>query len=108
MVTLFLLLCNLSIYKLTFYLNLSVKLITMKAELHFNLDDAEDSMEYTRCVKATNMALVLWELVHNSKRTLEWKMESDSINRYDALDMVFGRISELLEEHDINVDKLIN
>jgi len=80
----------------------------MIAELHFNLDDADDSMEYTRCVKATEMALVLWELMHNSKKTLEWAMEADTINRYDALDMVFERISELLEEHDINVNKLIN
>jgi len=39
---------------------------------------------------------------------LEWKMEADTISRYDALDMVFERITELLEEHDINVDKLIN
>ena len=80
----------------------------MKAELHFNLDDAEDSMAHTRCIKATDMALVLWELIHNSKKTLEWAMESDSINRYDALDMVFERISELLEEYDININKLIN
>jgi hypothetical protein len=80
----------------------------MIAELHFNLDDADDSMAHTRCIKATDMALVLWELVHNSKKSLEWKMESNSINRYDALDMVFERISELLEEHDINIDKLIN
>ena len=97
MVTLFLLLCNLSIYNLT-----------MIAELHFNLDDAEDSMAHTRCIKATDMALVLWELVHNSKKTLEWAMESDTINRYDALDMVYKRIGELLEEHDVNIDKLIN
>jgi hypothetical protein len=54
------------------------------------------------------MALMLWELMHNSKKSLEWKMESNSIDRYDALDMVFQRINELLEEYDINVDKLIN
>jgi hypothetical protein len=80
----------------------------MKVELHFNLDDEDDSMAHTRCIKANEMALVLWMLVHNSKKTLESAMESDSINRYDALDMVFERISELLEEHDVNIDKLIN
>jgi len=80
----------------------------MKAELHFNLNDAEDSMAHTRCLKSTEMALMLWELMHNSKKSLEWKMESNSIDRYDALDMVFERINELLEEYDINVDKLIN
>ena len=80
----------------------------MKAQLHFDLEDLEDLTALKRCVKADSMALVLWELVYNSKKTLEWKMEADTINRYDALDMVFERISELLEEHDINVDKLTN
>jgi hypothetical protein len=80
----------------------------MKAQLHFDLEDTDDEMEIKRCLKSTDMALVLWELVHNSKKSLEWKMEADTINRYDALDMVFERINELLEEYDINVDKLIN
>lgn len=80
----------------------------MKAQLHFELENLDDEMEIKRCLKSTEMALFIWELVYNSKKTLEWAMESDSINRYDALDMVYKRISELLEEHDINVDKLIN
>ena len=80
----------------------------MKAQLNFDLENLDDEMEIKRCLKATDMALVLWELIHNSKKSLEWKMESDTISRYDALDMVFERITELLEEHDINVDKLIN
>ena len=80
----------------------------MKAQLHFDLENLDDEMEIKRCLKSTEMALVLWELVHNSKKSLEWKMESDTINRYDALDMVFERIIELLEEYDINIDKLIN
>jgi len=80
----------------------------MKAQLNFDLENLDDEMEIKRCLKSTEMALVLWELVHNSKKSLEWKMEADTINRYDALDMVFERISELLEEYDINIDKLIN
>lgn len=80
----------------------------MKAKLIFNLDDLDDDMAHKRALASTDMALVLWELVHNSKKTLEWAMESDTINRYDALDMVYKRIHDLLEEHNINVDTLIN
>ena len=80
----------------------------MKAQINFDLENLDDEIELKRFLKATDMALVLWELMHNSKKSLEWKMESDTISRYYALDMVFERITELLEEHDINVDKLIN
>jgi hypothetical protein len=82
--------------------------IIMKAQINFDLENLDDEIELKRFLKATDMALVLWELIHNSKKSLEWKMEADTISRYDALDMVFERITELLEEHDINVDKLIN
>jgi hypothetical protein len=82
--------------------------IIMKAQINFDLENLDDEIELKRFLKATDMALVLWELMHNSKKSLEWKMESDTISRYYALDMVFERITELLEEHDINVDKLIN
>ena len=80
----------------------------MKAQLIFNLDNFDDEMAHRRCVKSTDMAIVLWELVHNSKKKLEYSMESDTLTRYDALDMVFDKIIELLNESNIDIDKLIN
>jgi len=35
----------------------------MKAKLEFDLDDFDDKMAHNRCVKATDMALVLWEIM---------------------------------------------
>jgi len=78
----------------------------MKAQLQFDLEDLEDLNAIKRCIQSDSMALILWELVHNSKKKLEWAMESDTISRYDALDMVFERINDLLEEHGINIDKI--
>lgn len=80
----------------------------MRAQLIFNLDNYDDEMAHKRCVKSTDMAVVLWELVHNSKKKLEHSMDSDSITRYDALDMVFDKIVELLNESNIDIDTLIN
>ena len=80
----------------------------MKAQLIFNTDNSDDEMAQRRCVKSNDMAHVLWELVHNSKKLLENAICSDTISRYDALDMVFEKINSLLDDNGIIIDKLIN
>lgn len=85
----------------------------MKAILKFNLDDPDDRMEHERCIKATDMALVLWELCYNSKKSLEDTLSADFPTDPDqtvaltALDKVFERFNDLLEEHSLDIDKII-
>jgi len=79
----------------------------MKATLTFNLDDAEDSMTYMRTVHATDMALVLWELVHNTKRNIEREIEVSNLDGYAVLDLIFEKLHEELDTHGIIIDKLI-
>ena len=80
----------------------------MKAQLNFDMDDADDRMEHLRCVKSLDMALVLWELNCNSKKGFENKIiDNPDMNAYDVLDMIFDEFRSLLDEHDINVDKLV-
>ena len=79
----------------------------MKAILEFNLDDIDDEMAHNRCVKALDISLVLWQLVNNSKKTIENEISNIKCSKYDALDAVFKHIYDLLEEHDVNPDKLI-
>lgn len=46
----------------------------MKAILEFDLDNPEDRMAHSRCIKATEMAVALFEIYNNSwrhKSTLE-------------------------------------
>jgi hypothetical protein len=40
----------------------------MKARLTFDLSDPDDSRAHRRCIHSTGMALVLWELIHNSRK----------------------------------------
>jgi len=80
----------------------------MKAQLNFDMDDPDDRMDHLRCVKSLDMALVLWELNCNSKKGFENKISlSPEMNAYDVLDMIFEEFRSLLDEHDINVDKLV-
>jgi hypothetical protein len=79
-----------------------------KATLEFNLDDHDDVKAHLRCVKSTSMAIALWEITHNTKKGLEWSMEGKEMDKYDALELVYEKIYEILNEHDIKTDELID
>ena len=80
----------------------------MKAKLTFDLTDLDDRMEHERCVKSTDMALALWDIVNNTKKRLENSFENKEIDKYEALDLVFEKIYEIYEDHGIQVDDLIS
>ena len=54
------------------------------------------------------MAMVLWEITHNTKKELEWAMEGKELDKYDSLEMVYDKIYEILQDHNINVDELLS
>ena len=81
----------------------------MKATLEFNLDNPDDKIDHMRCVKATDMAIVLFEITHNLKRTLESRFESQPQPRdeFDGIEETFREIYKLMDENGINLDELI-
>jgi cell fate (sporulation/competence/biofilm development) regulator YmcA (YheA/YmcA/DUF963 family) len=79
-----------------------------KATLEYDLSDPDDIMEHKRAVKSLDMAMALWDIVHNTKKGLEWSMEGKEIDKYDALELVYQKIHEILDDHNINTDELIN
>jgi len=79
-----------------------------KATLEYNLSDPEDAMAHLRAVKSLDMAMALWDIVHNTKKGLEWSMEGKEIDKYDALELVFEKIHEILNDHNIITDELID
>jgi hypothetical protein len=79
----------------------------MKATLEFNLDDAEDEMAYQRCIKSKEMAMALWEITHNTKKNLEYTLESTA-DKFESLEVVFDKIYEIIRENNINTEQLIN
>ena len=79
-----------------------------KATLEYNLSDPEDAMAHLRAVKSLDMAMALWDIVHNTKKGLEWSMEGKEIDKYDALELVYEKIHEILNDHNIITDELID
>ncbi len=76
--------------------------------LKFDLNDPDDKMAHLRAVKSLDLALAIWSIVHNTKKQLEWGMEGKEMDKYDALEMVYEKIYEILDEHNIKIDELIN
>lgn len=61
--------------------------------------ETEDPMEVKMLAKANDMALFIWELVHNG-----WREFKHTDYEYEK---AWDKIRELLEEHNINIDDLI-
>jgi len=78
----------------------------MKAKLTFDLDDLDDKMAHDRCIKSTDMAFVLWEIMTNSYRGLTNGYDEDD-SYHKGVDAVYEKLRELMEEHDINPHNLI-
>jgi hypothetical protein len=79
----------------------------MKATLEFNLDDSDDEMAYQRCIKSKDMAMALWEITHNTKKNLEYTLESTA-SKFESLEVIFDKIYEILRDNKIDIEQLIN
>lgn len=84
----------------------------MKATIEYNLDDHGEGKAHLRAIKSTEMALVLWEIRNNLFNELESEIEANKGGqkavRYDQLNQVYKKITELMEFHNINLDELID
>lgn len=78
----------------------------MKAKLKFDFDNLEDRDNFKRIMKADDMASMLFELLRNSKKQLEWSLEGKEFDKYDTLEHVFEHIWKLVEEHNIDIDEI--
>ena len=66
----------------------------MKARLTFDLNDPDDARAHKRCIHSTGMALVLWEMIYNSR-------DCNSVKEMQEM------IAQKCERHGIVIDDLI-
>ena len=81
-----------------------------QAILKYDLSDSDDKMEFERATKSLEMALVLWELQYNYRKKYIRQVEADdkaTEREFDLIDIIFNDILELITEHGINIDSLI-
>jgi len=78
----------------------------MKAKLKFDISDPDDYVEFKRVMKANDMASMLFELLRNTKKGMEWELENKDFDKYDTLEYVYDKIWDLVKEHNIDIDEI--
>ena len=63
-----------------------------KAILKYDLSDPDDRLEHLRAVKATDMALVIWELVYNTRKRIEYDIDANNLDGNAVLDRIMAEI----------------
>jgi len=71
----------------------------MKATLEFDLSDPEDQMAHLRCVKAEDMALVLFDFDRELRNGIKWTDKQ--------WDEVRDMLSQCMGKRNIDLDELI-
>jgi hypothetical protein len=78
----------------------------MKAKLKFDISDPDDYIEFKRVIKANDMASMLFKLLRNTKKSIEWELENKDFDKYDTLEYIYDKIWDLVEEHNIDIDEI--
>jgi hypothetical protein len=78
------------------------------ATIQYDLSNPDDTMDFKRACKANDMSCVLFQLIHNAKKEIEYKMEGKNMDQYETLDFVFDEITEIINEHNIDIDDIIS
>jgi len=78
----------------------------MKAKLEFDLDNPDDRMGHMRCVKATDMALMLWDIKQKIRSKLKYSddLSEDELHQWEVMQDEFYSIAD---DYGINLDLLI-
>ena len=75
----------------------------MEAILKFDLSDESDFSDYKTINQANNMSSILFELLHNKKKGLEyWIDGQEKVDDYDVLDHVFEEIWDLVQDNNLD------
>ena len=84
----------------------------MTATLTFDLNDFDDRQAHMRCVKALDMALVLWEIDTRLTRICDdiiSRMDSDTrAAALEGIDIAMTQMRDIMHDHNINLDDLIS
>ena len=80
----------------------------MKATLKFNLEFPDEQKAHLRCVKSTDMAIVLFDLLCNARKTIAHNHQDASEDFMEGVEVVMHHIRKVCEDNNINIDELID
>lgn len=86
----------------------------MRATLSFDLDDRDDRRAHLRCVKAEDMALLLWHYEHRLRDRISERIdnlpppgEEDISREWQVVSVVMEEMRTMMHDANINTDEII-
>lgn len=79
------------------------------ATLTFDLTNIDDRFDHLRAARSTDLAIAIFQIVHNTRKRVENRVEvlDDKVGPYEAIDIVYSTISEVLNEYGIDIDSFV-
>jgi len=81
-----------------------------KAILKFDLNDFDDRIAHLRAVKSLDLSMAIWDILQ-LRKTMERRFENtENTNNdvFDGIDAICDGILEILDDHGIKIDDLVN
>ena len=78
-----------------------------KAILEYDLNDQDDKRAHLRAIKSLDMALVLCQIAHNTKKGLYNEVEFNKLDAYEIIDKFYEGFWQEMDDHGINLDELV-
>ncbi len=82
----------------------------MKAILEFDLEEFYDREAHLRCIKSTDLAIVISDIQSKLRKDIEWEIEKSkgTIDPIEVLNKTLEKIGEYLHNRGIIIDDLIS
>ena len=79
-----------------------------KGILEFDLNDQDEVMAHKRCIKSLDLILTLWDLDQSLRSKTKYAPDSLPQDKYDAYQEIRDELRELMLNHNVSFDELIN
>lgn len=79
-----------------------------KGILEFDLNDQDEVMAHKRCIKSLDLILTLWDLDQSLRSKTKYAPDSLPQDKYDAYQEIREELRELMLNHNVSFDELIN
>jgi hypothetical protein len=78
-----------------------------KVKFIFDLNDPDDIMSHRRVMQSTDMALAMWEFKNTLWRKLKHPPDDMPDEVYKTIQEIQKEFFEVLDEYNLNLDKLV-
>lgn len=76
------------------------------ATLKFNLDDEDDSIQFDRVMRATEITIALYDIEQLLRREVKYTNCTPEV--YERLSDIRDKFYEILNDHGIKLDDILN